>query len=399
MQEPAAFGGARPHSALAEGDPLTRGDSGIAGSMADSVRVRVQKAAASRGFEAYQEVRGQVFAMSDRDQRQVGSVDAPSAYWREELEQFDYMLDAHPLVVAKLRRHCYHITGLRAYDYRSHKASTRLAQRKKHLERVGGRELLIPEPELLGGFGFQLDGGRYNLDTLKYSEALIALRRAGILDHLRSPGRASVIWEIGSGWGGFAYQLKTVCPGATILLSDFPELFLFSATYLMTAFPSARVVFEGSDEDPGADSWTDFDFVFVSNARTEAVRPRRLDLTANMVSFQEMTTDQVESYVSHAAAAGCPVLYSLNRERSLYNPELSGVTAVVERYYEPEEITVLGESYVAGGKTGGRSLRKRVRKVASVMASRVPRRRDVAQQPSARANDYRHLVGRLRAPA
>jgi putative sugar O-methyltransferase len=396
MQEPAAFGGPRPPSALAEGDPLTPDDSGIVGSMADSVRARVEEAAASPGFEAYQEVRRQVLAMRDREQRKAGSVDAPSAYWREELEQFDYMLDAHPLVVAKLRRHCYHITGLRAYDYRSHKASTRLARRKKDLERVGGRELLIPEPELLGGFGFQLDGGLYNLDTLKYSEALIALQRGAVLDDIRSPGRSPVIWEIGSGWGGFAYQLKTVCPEATILLSDFPELFLFSATYLMTAFPSAHVLFEGSSDDPGPGRWTDFDFVFVSNARTDAIRPPRLDLTVNMVSFQEMTTDQAESYVSHAAEVGCPVIYSLNRERSLYNPELSGVTAIISRHYEPQEVRVLSDSYVAAGKTGRFRLRKSARSLVARLLSRLPLRREAPKEPSAGANNYRHLLGRLR---
>jgi hypothetical protein len=368
-------------------------------STATAVRARVEEAASSPGFEAYKEVRRQVFAMRDREERAAGSLAAPGDYWREELEQFDYMLDAPPLVVAKLRRHCYHLTGLRPYDYRTHKSSSRIAHRKKALEEAGGRELVLPEPELLGGFGFQLGDGLYNVDTLKYSEALIALRRAGVLDDLGSRDGKPLIWEIGSGWGGFAYQLKTVCPRATIVLSDFPEVFLFSATYLMTAFPSAKVVFEGSDNDPGADSWTDFDFVFVSNARTDAVRPSRLDLTANMVSFQEMTSEQVEAYVSHAAAAGCPVLYSLNRERSLYNPALSGVTAILSRYYEPREIGVLPESYVAAGKTGRRRLRKRILSAASRARARLPLSRDTQGTPPEATTDYRHLVGRLRARA
>ena len=372
-------------------------DSELAGSMEDAIKARVEEAAASPGFEAYQAVRREVLAMRDRDQRAAGSVTAPSAYWREELEQFDYMLDAPPLVVANLRRHCFHLTGLRPYDYRSHKSSSRVARRKKALEAAGGRELVVPEPELLGGFGFRIDDALYNVDTLKYSEALIALRRSGVLTDLQSHDRKPLIWEIGSGWGGFAYQLKTVCPGATIVLSDFPELFLFSATYLMTAFPSARVVFEGSDDDPGAESWTDFDFVFVSNARTDAVRPAHLDLTANMVSFQEMTSDQVEGYVSHAAAIGCPRLYSLNRERSLYNPELTGVTAIMSRYYEPQDIEVLPESYVAAGKTGRRKLRKTARRAVSRAVSRLPLRRDPGTAPSGGPTDYRHLVGRLRA--
>lgn len=384
-------------SVFAHGDPLTRDDASVGGSMADAVRARVEEAAASRAYEAYGEVRRNVLAMRDRETRAAGSVAAPSAYWREELEQFDYMLDAHPLVVAKLRRHCYHLTGLRPYDYRSHKGSGRIAKRKQALEAAGGEGLIVPEPELLGGFGFRLGDGLYNVDTLKYGEALVALRRAGVLDELRAARRRPVVWEIGSGWGGFAYQLKTVMPEVTIVLSDFPEVFLFSATYLMTAFPSAKFVFEGSEADPGAGSWTDFDFVFVSNARTDAVRPPHLDLTANMVSFQEMTTEQVKAYVAHAAEVGCPLLYSLNRERSLYNPDLAGVTSIVARHYESRDIEVLPESYVAAGKTGRLRLRRRAAELAGRIVSRLPLRREAAAAPpSARPNDYRHLVGRLR---
>src|SRR3712207_8746167 len=77
----------------------------------------------------------------------------------------------------------------------------------------------------------------YNLDTLKFCEALIALQRGGVLGALRADGPRRVVVEVGSGWGGFAYQLKTLCPQLTIVLVDLPELFLFSGTYLRTLFP------------------------------------------------------------------------------------------------------------------------------------------------------------------
>jgi hypothetical protein len=361
--------------------------------MADQVHARVEAARESTAYRNYLLTRERVMAMRDRESHDPGSLAAPSAYWREELENFDYMLDAHPLVVSKLRQHCYHVTGVRTYDYRSGKDRFRAQLEEKHrsLRAVGGRELMIGEQPVLGAFGFELDGGLFNVDTLKYCEGLIALRSAGILDQFRRKGvrgrlrrgaaERSVVWEIGAGWGGFAHHFKTVCPEVTYVISDFPELFLFSATYLMTVFPDARFLFEGVD-DSGPEDWLEADFVFVSNGRIEAVVPPRLDLTVNMVSFQEMTTEQVEAYVGHAHRRGCPWLYSLNRERSTYNTELESVTSVLERYYEPAEVKVLGVSYV-----------RTVREGRIVQAAK---RLRAATVDDGRKNDYRHLVGTRR---
>jgi hypothetical protein len=129
--------------------------------------------------------------------------------------------------------------------------------------------------------------------------------------------------------------------------SDFPELYVFSAVHLMTLFPDARVRFYG-EVPPGEEmaGWDEYDFIFLPHTRIDAVAPPRLDLTINTVSFQEMTTEQVDAYVRHAHDQGCPYLYSLNRERSLYNPELLGVCAILERYYWPHEVDVLPVSYV-----------------------------------------------------
>ena len=104
----------------------------------------------------------------------------PSNYWEEELAGFDYMLDASPLIVRKLREHCYHLTGLRAYDYRGHHAHQRglFAQKLRVLQQQDENDLLVPESPLLGGFGHEIDGVLVNLDTLKFYECLIALDKS-----------------------------------------------------------------------------------------------------------------------------------------------------------------------------------------------------------------------------
>lgn len=306
-----------------------------------------REAADSEEYRVYREVREWVLRTLDREASRPAGLHSPSAYWAEELEKFDYLLDAPPLIVRRLRHHCYHLTGLKVYDYRSHRDKAREAfeAKRRALLEIGGRELLVPESPRLGGFGHQIDGALYNIDTLKFYEALIALDRGGVLKDLRG-GQRRLVWEIGAGWGGFAYQLKSVAPSVTIAITDFPELFLFSAVYLRVHFPEARCLFvdETSIADLGT-RWPEVDFVFIPNGLAEAMRPDRLDLTVNMVSFQEMTTAQVRAYVERAFDLRAPYLYSLNRDRSPYNPDLTGVRQIIAERYWPHEIPVLPVGY------------------------------------------------------
>jgi hypothetical protein len=297
----------------------------------------------------------------------------PSRYWVEELASLEYLFDASPLVVERLRHHSYLVTGLRAYDYRSGKDPKPLANKLAALVKKGGRDLLVPEPPLLGGFGFAIDGELYNVDTLKYFEALIAMNTVGLLAPFRARSERRVVWEIGPGWGGFAYQFKKLFPNVTYVLVDLPELFLFSATYLQTAFPDARFV-SCADGSLSPDEWLAADFVFVPNWALDALDPPRLDLTVNMVSFQEMTATQVNDYARKAYRLGSPYVYSLNRERSLYNEEIDSVTSILGRYYWTRTVPVLPVGYT------------------KMLGSRRP----TAQPQPPALLDYRHVVATRR---
>ena len=308
-------------------------------------RERLDALRASPAFRNYERVQARVLEM--QAQAAAGS-GRPSAYWQEELANFEYMLDAGPLVVEKLRHHTYHITGLRVYDYRTDrgKAEEKFVEKLRALMALGHSDLLVPESRILGGFGFEVDGQLYNIDTLKFFEVLIALEKGAVLQEFRRSGERRLVWEIGAGWGGFPYQFKTLCPNVTYVITDFPELFLFSATYLMTAFPGARVAFWG--ETPAEEllaGWSEYDFIFVPNTALAQTTLPRLDLTVNMVSFQEMTGEQVAAYVAHSHALGCPFLYSLNRDKSAYNREIQSVSEIVSRYYWPHEVEVLAVPY------------------------------------------------------
>jgi len=316
---------------------------------AAGLKARLATLQEGTAYRTYLSVRDRVLAMTEREADRPVSIQTPSEYWAEELRGFEYMLDASPLVVETLRQHTIHLTGLRTYDYRSNKdrQRQRFAQKLATLRQKDVPGLFIPEWPGLGGFGFEIDGALVNLDTLKFYEVLIALEHGAVLDEFRRTNERKIVWEIGAGWGGFPYQFKTTCPNTTYVIVDLPEVFLFSATYLKTVFPDARVRWCGDVDDARLfEDWEQFDFILIPNtALRDAMRPPRLDLTINMVSFQEMTAAQVDDYARVAHEAGCPFLYSLNRERSGYNTEIESVSAILERYYRPTIVNLLPVSY------------------------------------------------------
>ena len=311
-------------------------------------RRRLQMARDAQAYQAYLRVRRHVITQLSLayDRRSRGH--APSDYWSAELSRLDYMLDASPLVIAQLRHHTHNLTGLLPQHYRSSLDSQRqqFAEKLVELRALDHADLWLPEAPLLGGFGFDIDGELVNIDTLKFYEVLIALQSGAVLAEFRDSAERRLVWEIGAGWGGFAYQFKTLCPNVTYVITDFPELFLFSATYLLAAFPEARVRFYGEvPPDEMFADWQGLDFVFLPDTFHAAVRPERVDLTINMVSFQEMTTQQVQAYVRRAHELDCPYLYSLNRDRSHHNRELSNVRSIIGECYWPHEVKMLPVSY------------------------------------------------------
>jgi hypothetical protein len=214
--------------------------------------------------------------------------------------------------------------------------------------------LFVPEASDLGGFGLELGDGSANIDTLKFYEVLIGMEKAGLLSQFRGPQlERKVVMEIGSGWGGFAYQFKKLAPNTTYICLDLPPTMIFSGVYLTTLFPDAKALFYGEkDFDKKIQNLTDYDFVFVPHYYWPELQAQGgLDLAINMVSFQEMTTGQVDGYAKGVAAMGAP-LYSLNRDRSKNNDELTTVSAVLSESFDLTPIEVLDLQYIelkAGG--------------------------------------------------
>ena len=304
-------------------------------------------------YAAYLRVREAVCALKATEGHTSGIVE-PSDYWQEELANFEYMLEASPLLISKLRHHCYHVTGLKAYEYQkvSESRLSTFHARVRELTRMADTSLLVPESPILGGFGYEIEGQLYNVDTLKYFEVLAGLDRARVLDRrFRTTNFRRLVWEVGGGWGGLAYQFKTLFPDVTYVITDFPELFLFSAVYLLTAFPGAKVRIAGETSvEECLQDWQEADFVFLPQSRPELIQEVRPDLLLNTASFQEMKTVQVDAYLEMATKVRCPFVYSYNRDCSLYNTQLTSVRERLSEYYETVELPLLGADYTAAVK-------------------------------------------------
>ena len=311
---------------------------------------RIENLRTATSYQAYQNVLPRITKYVND---YLESSSEASAYWSEEIAGFEYLFDASPLIIDKLKEHSYHITGVHSYKYRQHHVTSQSLAFRQHMERyshlraLDKLNLFVPESPLLGGFGYVSDDGLINVDTLKFYEVLIGMQIAAVLPSFDS--KFSVL-EIGSGWGGFAYGFKKKFPLANYIIVDLPHTMLFSAVNMLVSYPKASFLFYGDDDfDTRLDSH-DYDFCFIPNYAFNSIKIPSLDLGVNIASFQEMSQSQVDNYLSALSLSGCKNFYSLNRSCSPYNNELQSVFDSLEKYFCIKPISVLPHSYLSLGK-------------------------------------------------
>lgn len=264
-----------------------------------------------------------------------------SRYWEEESSSIEYLLEATPAIIARLRDHTHWLTSIRSYDYKSHHQHKSNAFLPKYfaLRQLDPNLPFHGELGILGDFGFNLEDNIVNLDTLKFFESIMALNLSGNLLRLKNM-RRPIIVEIGAGWGGFLAMLKQYVPDSQLIIVDLPLTLIFSATYLPTAFPDSTVGFFGSPEFSGKE-----DFIFITSEQFQQWDPEKIDLAINMVSFQEMTSTQVVRYGQGLLDKNCSVLYSHNQKRSSYNHELVSVDMSLSDWPHPNIVELLDVDY------------------------------------------------------
>ena len=224
-----------------------------------------------------------------------------------------WVWDASPDTIANLRQRIAANEGLDLARYadRSSAFIARLKREAGFLRKQAGSELFVPEPSALGGFGFLDQGVLYNEDTVRFFTAMIALNDAALLHAFRDAPERRLVWEIGAGWGGFAYQFKKLCPNVTYVITAPPELLVMSSVYLQATMPSATVRYV--DHRPGANawaSWQDVDFMFVPDVAETLPTPPRLDLAVDILALRQMPRSAAAAHISRVFTGNCPFFYT-----------------------------------------------------------------------------------------
>ena len=266
-----------------------------------------------------------------------------SRYWEEETSSLDYLVEASPILISKLRDHTHWLTGIRSYEYKNHHEhrSQMLFPRYEALRRLDSNLSFYGDFGILGDYGFTYDCNMVNIDTLKYFESVMALNLSGQLSRLRNIEKPIIV-EIGAGWGGFLCMLKNYVRTSQLVVVDLPHTLIFSATYLPTVYPDLSVGFFGDSQFKG-----DEDLIFMTADQFKSWNPDRIDLAINMVSFQEMSASQVSTYSELLLAKGCSVLYSHNRPKSPHNTELKSVEDCLTAWPSTQSIKLLDFDYTS----------------------------------------------------
>ena len=272
---------------------------------------RVLDAIGAKAYDDYLMVREAARRMRGcEDRGAVGYTDDE----RRTIDGLAPLWNATPDTIAHLRRWCEPLSAVRASDYETESSdlATRLKRELSMLRRQGAQDLFVQESRALDGFGFEKHGELYNEDTLMFFKAIVALHDGAVAQAYRAPAERRLVWEIGGGWGGFAFQFKTLFPNVTYLVTGLPDAFLVSAVYLKAVFPNARCrVFTDAASAGLFQQWQEIDFIFAPESAVRVLQPPRLDLAIDISTLCHMSVERARSHVRRAFEWGGRYWYSL----------------------------------------------------------------------------------------
>ena len=281
------------------------------------------------------DIKTKIIAMIAERQRLSGGEmnSSPSQYWADVCSSFDYMLALPEESYSKLRIHTYHLTGDSYLHYDSHRDPQvfRTATQLDMLTKDIPPKFVLNEPD--GGIGFSYENGRFvNIDILRYQRVVNTLYRHGILSALSSNSKQqrSCVLEIGGGYGALAHHLSNVLGDVTYVIVDLPETLLFSASYLSLLNPNKKIyVYDTGDfsEFVGSGAARSYDFILIPNYRLHSLARWQFELAINTISFQEMTTHQVDEYLDFISQTCTGTLYAWNIESHM---TASGIPSMPE---------------------------------------------------------------------
>lgn len=164
-------------------------------------------------------------------------------------------------------------------------------------------------------------------DLIRYQRCIANLYGSGVFQALDEHEKPHVTMvEIGTGYGGMAHHIKnSVNKPSTYILVDIPEMLFWSGTYLTYNNPDAKIyIFDAENPRPlSQQELEQYDFVLVPNYYTkEFLEPLDIQLAVNLLSFQEMTDEQIRYYAKSISDSLTGWLYTENFAKHISNPWL-----------------------------------------------------------------------------
>ncbi len=297
-------------------------------------------------YQMIRSIKSRIIAMLEERQRLENkevSFASPSRYWSDFCSFFDYMLGLPEESFSKLRLHTYHLTTDNYQIYYFGVDAEPFKAYWRELIKDIPPSYIIYEPD--GGIGFSLDNGKIvSHDILRFQYIIKTFYRYGIIFSILSIGQErKFILEIGAGYGGLAHHLSNILENVTYIIVDLPETLLFSASYLSLHNPNKRIyVYENSNfaELVQADHFRSYDFVLIPNYKLDELRRVGFDLVINIASLQEMTADQVNTYLDFIEQTCRGVFYSSNQDVQPRNGELANLSDMIRARFDITEVSV-----------------------------------------------------------
>jgi putative sugar O-methyltransferase len=112
-----------------------------------------------------------------------------------------------------------------------------------------------------------------------------------------------VVMDLGAGYGRLGYVLKTACPQLIYIDCDLPEALLVASSYLSRLLPAEHIIGYGEVRQKNRITrehlLQEGGVWFCGGHHLPRFDDKSVDVFVNIASFQEMTANQVTTYLGH----------------------------------------------------------------------------------------------------
>lgn len=273
-----------------------------------------------------------------------------SELWRESNLYLDYIRELSDEQLHRIRPHTSFITGIPWFPYFHHPLRNKPDTEKETVPIVQDyRDIVLDLPEhywlsepvnhpVVNHLGIEWKGRLINEDIVRFQRTILNLYNLGLFQILEAKERP-VIFEIGGGYGGLAYGIKKILGKGCHIILDQAAMLFWSGVYLSVNLPEAKIAILTGNEASTAD-WdklvAENDFVLIPHyALNDLARFNGIDMAVNLISFQEMTEQQLALYGSFLSRHINGILFSENFEHHPFNEPLNiDVSEVLGRYFD-----------------------------------------------------------------